>query len=261
MLVCAAAVLVPLAARAQAPTPTPSPGAESTPAPARTVLRAAAVNAPATASPANPTGRPAVSPAPAIRPASAVKPALAVPPAPAPPVAAAAGPANPLALLAPEDVVSVKVYQEDDLLTTARISKEGIINFPLIGSVSIAGKTPEDAARVIAAQLAKDYLVNPQVTITVTEYSLRHFTVLGEVQKPGDYTMPDRNSVTLLEAIGDAGGYTRIADPANIRVKRLESGGKESVIKLNAKSMASERQTVSFEVKPGDIITVGQSFF
>jgi polysaccharide export outer membrane protein len=162
--------------------------------------------------------------------------------------------------VAPDDVVSVTVYQEADLATTARVAKDGTINFPLIGTVNIAGKTPDDAARVIAAELAKDYLVNPQVSISVTEYSKRRFTVLGEVQKPGQYEMPDRDSVTLLEAIGAAGGYTRIADPSNIRLKRLQ-GGKETVFKLNAKSMASERATASFEVRPGDIITVGESFF
>ena len=218
------------------------------------------------ASPVVPRAVP-VNPPPGLAANSASRAAGSIAPvAPAAPVPPAASPApvisvDPLYQVAPEDVVTVKVYQEDDLLTTARVSKEGTINFPLIGTISIAGRTPEDAARVIAAQLAKDYLVNPQVTVSVTEYSLRHFTVLGEVQKPGDYTMPDRNGVTLLEAIGDAGGYTRIADPANIRVKRIEGGGKESVIKLNAKSMASERQTASFQVKPGDIITVGQSFF
>jgi polysaccharide export outer membrane protein len=162
--------------------------------------------------------------------------------------------------LLPEDVITVKVFQEDDLLTTARISKDGLITFPLIGAISIGGKTPDEAAHAIAVELAKNYLVNPQVTITVSEYAKRSFTVLGEVQKPGSYDMPDRKGVTLLEAIGAAGGYTRLADPSKIRVKRL-NGDKEAIIKLNAKSMANERETASFEVKPGDIITVGESFF
>jgi polysaccharide export outer membrane protein len=162
--------------------------------------------------------------------------------------------------VAPDDVLEIKVFQEDDLETKARVSQNGSINFPLIGMVMVAGKTPEEAARAIRAALAKDYLVNPQVTLTVVEYSKRRFTVLGQVQKPGSYDMPDRNSVTLLQAIGTAGGYTRIADPSKIRLKRLESG-KETVFKLDAKSMANERQTATFEIKPGDIITVGESFF
>ena len=68
--------------------------------------------------------------------------------------------------------------------------------------------------------LAKDYLVNPHVNVNVTEYSKRRITILGQVQKPGSYDMPDREAVTLLQAIGMAGGYTRIADPSKITFKR-----------------------------------------
>ena len=200
--------------------------------------------------------------APAVRRADPVLP----PPAtgvnqPVPSGAAPAAPAiDATYLLAPEDVVDVKVFEENDLETTARIAKDGTINFPLIGTVVVAGKTPDEAARLIGSQLAKDYLVNPQVTATVVEYSKRTFTVLGEVQKPGSYDMPDRRGLTLLEAIGVAGGYTRIADQAKIRIKRL-ADGKETIFKLDAKRMANERQTVSFEIKAGDIITVGETFF
>jgi protein involved in polysaccharide export with SLBB domain len=163
-------------------------------------------------------------------------------------------------VLAPDDVVTVKVFEEDDLETSARISRDGLLTFPLIGAISIAGKTPDDAARAIADELKKKFLVNPQVTLTVTEYARRSFTVLGEVQKPGSYDMPNLKGVTLLEAIGAAGGYTRIADASKIRVKRVRAG-KETVYKLNAKSMASERETATFQIQPGDIITVGESFF
>jgi protein involved in polysaccharide export with SLBB domain len=163
-------------------------------------------------------------------------------------------------VLAPDDVVTVKVFEEDDLETSARISRDGLLTFPLIGAISIAGKTPDDAARAIADELKQKFLVNPQVTLTVTEYARRSFTVLGEVQKPGSYDMPNLKGVTLLEAIGAAGGYTRIADASKIRVKRVRAG-KETVYKLNAKSMASERETATFQIQPGDIITVGESFF
>jgi protein involved in polysaccharide export with SLBB domain len=184
-------------------------------------------------------------------------PAVSKPPAEVtPPVALENG----IYAVAPEDVVDVKVFEEPDLETTARVGKDGMINFPLIGAVSIAGKTPDEAARAIGGELAKNYLVNPQVTITVIEYAKRTFTVLGEVQKPGSYDMPDRRTLTLLEAIGAAGGYTRLANPAKIRLKRL-GGDKETIFKLDAKSMANERQTASFEIKAGDIITVGETFF
>ncbi len=163
-------------------------------------------------------------------------------------------------LVSANDVVDIKVFQEDDLATTSRVSKDGTIAVPLIGAVKIAGKTPHEAAAVIREALAKDYLVNPQVTLTVSEYAKRRFTVLGQVQKPGSYDMPDRDSITLLEAVGMAGGYTRIADAGKIVLKR-QTGGRETVYKLNAKKMAGSEESGDFLILPGDVITVGESIF
>jgi protein involved in polysaccharide export with SLBB domain len=163
-------------------------------------------------------------------------------------------------ILAPNDLIDVKVFQEDDLESKLRISKDGTITFPLIGSVKVGGKTPQDAARVIRDGLAKGYLVNPQVSVNVLEFTKYRVTVLGQVQKPGSYDFPNRESLGLLEAIGLAGGYTRGANPSKVIVKRVE-GGKEKVYQLNAKSMASQGTTKGFEVLPGDVITVAESIF
>lgn len=163
-------------------------------------------------------------------------------------------------LLSANDLIKLSVFQENDLETTVRVSRDGTVTFPLIGVVKVAGKTPQGAARLVRDLLAKDYLVNPQVNLTVVEYSKRRFIVLGQVQRPGAFDMPDRDSVTLLQAIGMAGGYTRIADPGKITVKR-NSSGKEGLFKLNAKRMANGDANTEFEVLPGDVITVGESLF
>ena len=163
-------------------------------------------------------------------------------------------------VLATNDLISIKVFQEDDLQTQVRVAKDGTITFPLIGVVRVGGKTPQEAARTIRDMLAKGYLVNPQVTVSVLEYFKYRLTVLGQVQKPGSYDFPDRDRLTLLEAIGLAGGYTRGADPGKVLVKRLVNG-KEMVYRLNAKNMASQGSTTAFEVLPGDVITVSESIF
>jgi polysaccharide export outer membrane protein len=175
------------------------------------------------------------------------------------PPARAAGDADTYVLV-PNDVLDVKVFQEDDLHSTPRISTKGTINFPLIGVVNVAGLTPHQAAAAIRTALAKDFIVNPQVSVDVTEFASHRLTVLGEVQKPGTYDMPERDKVTLLDAIAMAGGYTRIADPSKIALKRTV-GGKETVMKFNAKEMAKNVRTATFEVLPNDIITVGESLF
>ena len=181
--------------------------------------------------------------------------------APAAPAAAPSSGGTSVYLLAPQDVVEVRVYQEDDLMTTARIARDGSIKFPLIGSVKIANKTEDAAAQYIGAELAKEYLVNPQVTVKIVEYAQRRYTVLGQVGKPGTYAMPDRESITLFEAIGNAGGFLRIANLGDITLKRV-AGGKETTYKLSAKGgTEGDRRASTFEIKPGDIITVGESVF
>jgi len=162
--------------------------------------------------------------------------------------------------LTANDLVEITVYQEDDLRTTARVADDGTITFPLIGSVRIGGKSVEEAAQAIRGRLAKDYLVNPQVNLTVTEYAKRRFTVLGQVEKSGTYDFPDHGSLDLLQAIGMAGGYTRIADAGRITVRR-NSSGRETVFRLNAKEMAAGKSGATFEVLPGDTVTVGESVF
>jgi protein involved in polysaccharide export with SLBB domain len=163
-------------------------------------------------------------------------------------------------VLAPNDVVQIKVYQEDDLETKARIGQDGTISFPLIGVVPIGGKTVQQAGALICEKLDKDYLVNPQITLIVVEYSKRRFTVLGQVQKPGSYEIPSEESVTLLEAIAMAGGYTRLADKAHVKVTRA-TGGKTATVTVDTKRESNDVETMSFEILPEDTVTVPERFF
>lgn len=162
--------------------------------------------------------------------------------------------------IGPQDVVEIKVNQEQDLDTTARISDDGKINFPLIGDVVVTGKTEQQAARLIRDRLQARFLVDPQVTVTVVQPNKRLFTVLGQVQRPGTYRFPDREALNLIQVIGIAGGYTRLADLGRITVKRTE-GGRDVVFRLDAKRMARDQSTKAFLVVPGDLITVGERAF
>lgn len=163
-------------------------------------------------------------------------------------------------LLAPNDLVTVTVFQEDDLLTKARVGNDGSISVPLIGAVRIGGKSVEEAGHMIRARLIKGYLVNPQVNVTVTEFSKRLVTVLGEVQKGGTFEFPNQGALDLLQAIGLAGGYSKIANPSKIVVKRRVNGI-DTVLQINGKEQAAKGGAQPFEILPGDTITVAQSIF
>jgi len=163
-------------------------------------------------------------------------------------------------VLSPNDVVQVKIYQEDDLETKMRIGKDGTTSFPLIGVINLGGKTVAQAADLIRARLADGYLVNPQITVSVIEYAKRRFTVLGQVQKPGTYEIPNEESMTFLQAVAMAGGYTRLANRGSVTVTRMV-GGKKTNFNLDLKSATSDLNTQPFEILPDDTITVAERIF
>jgi protein involved in polysaccharide export with SLBB domain len=162
--------------------------------------------------------------------------------------------------LALHDVVKVTVYQQDDLTTTARIGEDGSIQFPLIGGVDIGGKTVRQASALIETLLKKDYLVHPQVAISIVEFVKKRFTVLGQVKSPGSYEVSASENVDVIQAIGMAGGYTRSANQGKIMIKRVADGS-ERVYRINGKEIAHGDGAKSFRIQAGDTITVEESLF
>jgi polysaccharide export outer membrane protein len=158
------------------------------------------------------------------------------------------------------DLVRITVFQEDDLLTETRISKSGNITFPLLGSLHLAGKTVDEATSEIRAKLDKDYVINPHVTLMVLEYATQWVTVLGEVQKPGTVEIPPEGGLDVLGAIALAGGYTKIAAPNRITIRR-QVNGQDQLFRVDGKKLANDTTVKVFYVQPGDMITVGQSMF
>jgi protein involved in polysaccharide export with SLBB domain len=162
--------------------------------------------------------------------------------------------------LAANDLLDFRVFQEPELDAVIRISGDGTAIFPLVGQVSIAGKTVGQATESLRKRYMDGFLTSPQIALTVRTYARKVFTILGQVQKPGSYEIEGSEAISLLQAIGMAGGYTRIANPGKVTVKRNE-GGVERVYKFNAKKMARTDADASFTVKPGDVITVAESIF
>ena len=162
--------------------------------------------------------------------------------------------------LVADDLLEVKVFRQPDLETRVRIAEDGTVMLPLLGSLVVAGKTIAQTRGMIHDLLAKDYLANPQVTVSVLEYGKSLFTVLGEVQKPGSYEIPPDQSYHLLQAIAVAGGYTRLGAPGRVTVQRVQ-GGQTQVYRLDAGAMAKNPNVSLFMILPGDTITVGEKFF
>jgi len=162
--------------------------------------------------------------------------------------------------LSVNDLLDFRIFQEPDFDAVIRVSGDGTAIFPMIGQVQVAGKTIGETTELLRNRYMSGYLTNPQVNLTVRTYARKMFTILGQVQRPGAYPIEGSESVSLLQAIGMAGGYTRIANPNKVIVKRRE-GGAENVYQFNAKKMARSGADSTFRIMPGDVITVAESIF
>jgi len=162
--------------------------------------------------------------------------------------------------LSPNDVISLTVYQEDDLAVKTIIDKNGMVMLPLLGQVRIGGLTTGQATSQIRQLYDKDYLVNPQVNLIVEHFAERRFAVLGQVQRPGNFDFPQNESVNLLEAIAMSGGYTRLGAPSKVDVRRVENGSPK-IYHFDAGQMSKDPTKKPFEILPDDIITIGERTF
>ena len=111
--------------------------------------------------------------------------------------------------IGPGDVLKITVWGHDDLSKDYPVTLDGRVPFPLIGAVQAAGLTTSEFARRVRDLLEKDYLVNPQVIVSVKDYLSSKVHVLGEAEKPGLFYLT--GPTTLLEMLSKAGGLSRTA--------------------------------------------------
>jgi polysaccharide export outer membrane protein len=144
------------------------------------------------------------------------------------------------------DGIVVQVFEEPDLDAKVKLSENGRATLPLIGEVVLSGMGVKAAASAIEAAYRKGYLVKPTVTVTVTEKKRERFNLMGQVAKPNAYYFPESGSLTLLDAIGLAGGFTRMA---NQKVVVTRASG--AVVKIDA---SDRTEALKFRLLPGDTV-------
>lgn len=144
------------------------------------------------------------------------------------------------------DRISIRVYGESDLSVDAMLGESGSINYPFLGDVQVAGLTPTELEAKIFKGLEGDYLVNPSVTVTITQY--RPVFIYGEVQVPGGYSY--QPGLTVGKAAALAQGFTERGSENRIYLTR-EGMPKDKKLRVN----------MSTKLQPGDVITIEQGFF
>lgn len=157
--------------------------------------------------------------------------------------------------LSPGDVFEVRVYQEPDLSGLFQVSSSGTIDFPLVGTIKVAGLTSEQVARMLRNELSAKYIKDPYVSVFIKEFTTRKIHVLGQVNKPGSYKYED--GMSIIQAIALAGGFTKMARQNNIIVTRVEEGVEKRIV-VPVEEISSGLKKNMF-LKPGDIIYVPET--
>lgn len=149
-------------------------------------------------------------------------------------------------LLGVGDKIEIVVYGEKDLTTTVKIARSGLISFPFLNDIKVIGLSLKEVENIIHAGLLGDYLINPQVSVSIVEY--RPFFIHGQVVRPGGF--PYQEDLRLDKAIALAGGLTNRASKVDWIITRTIKG-KTVTIKAD----------IATPIQPDDIIKIEQSFF
>ena len=145
------------------------------------------------------------------------------------------------------DRVSITVYQEPDLsINGVRVKADGTIAYPLLGDLHVAGLTSQGLQDLVIGRLKDGYLKKPSIAVSIDSYRL--YYIKGEVSRPGGYTFVD--GLTVSKAVALAGGYTVRASESRI-----------SLVRESDPENPLESVGVNTAIQPGDIVTVGESFF
>ena len=157
--------------------------------------------------------------------------------------------------LGPEDVISVDVFNQE------RYSRKGIIIPPsgrislslIPGGVFVNGKTVEEVAAIVAKKY-DEYIIDPQVTVSLEKASSYRYSIIGDVGQPGVRLMNHRMTVT--EAIAEAGGVLGTGDKSKVVVLRRQSDGQLAQIPVNVSAIYKGRAPDTTYLVPGDQIIV-----
>ena len=194
----------------------------------------------------------------------------------------------PFEILAGDTVmVPAAEYRKSNFSILGQVQKPGVYEIPegahlsVVEAISLAGGYGPMAAQnsvtvkrlvngklailnIKAADMAQDPGIVPFEVlpgdIVLVQYRNSTFSILGQVNKPGIYEIPEGGDVNIIEAILMAGGYTRTASQNNVTVKRM-AGGKQTIYKIKAAEMAQDADSVPFEILPGDIVKVNESWY
>jgi polysaccharide export outer membrane protein len=152
-----------------------------------------------------------------------------------------------------EDMLDVVFWTAKEMSHQVLVRPDGKISLPLIGDIQAAGLTPERLA-VSLKKAAEQFVHDGDVTVIVTEIHSRKVYVVGEVSKPGTITLG--SEMTVLQALGEAGGFLEGASKGNVTIVRNDAGGARR-FKFNYNDVVRGKNVQqNIKLLPGDTILV-----
>jgi polysaccharide export outer membrane protein len=155
------------------------------------------------------------------------------------------------------DVLAVRVWNQEAVSGRARVRPDGMISLPLVNDVAAAGVEPAVLAGRIQQKL-REFIVNPNVTVSVEEPAPFEVSILGEVARPGVYRI--EGDASVLKALALAGGLTQIADRDAIYVLRYGEGHDPQVptrIRFTWRALTrAEGSAAKFRLRLRDVLVV-----
>jgi polysaccharide biosynthesis/export protein len=156
-------------------------------------------------------------------------------------------------LIGPDDVLNIFVWKEAELTQDITVMPDGMITYPLIGEIAAQGQTVTGLKEKIAEKL-KSFISSPEVTVIIKESRSRRIYTIGKVNKPGPYQLAP--SMTVLQALSTAGGFTEWADTKSIMIVRRDKG-KEVMHRFNYQEFISGKALdQNIVLEPNDTIVI-----
>jgi polysaccharide export outer membrane protein len=160
--------------------------------------------------------------------------------------------------IGPRDVIGITVWGQPDLSRDYTVDPDGFAPFPLVGRILAAGRSPKELAAQLTEVLGKDFLVNPQVMVTVKEYLSQKVQVLGAAERPGVYYLT--GPTTLLDILSKAGGFASAAGKQVLLVRNHGPADSPSaVLRLSLDKIQAGDSAENARVQSQDIVIVSKA--
>jgi len=157
-------------------------------------------------------------------------------------------------LIGSGDVLTVTVWKDAELTRTMPVRPDGMISMPMLGEFQASGLTASQLQLQLCEKLA-EYILTPQVNVTVSEIKSRTFNVVGRVSKAGSFELV--KPTTVLDAIAAAGGFQEFARLTKIYVLRRDVASQARVLPFNYKQVIKGRRIEeNVQLHPGDTVVV-----